>query len=677
MMGVMSNRLAGETSPYLLQHKDNPVDWYPWDDEALERARSENKPILLSIGYAACHWCHVMERESFENEATAALMNDHFVCIKVDREERPDLDAIYMEAVQTITGQGGWPMTVFLAPDGAPFYGGTYFPPEDRHGLPSFTTLLQAVAQTWRDKRSHVEAQGRRLVEQIGSEARLRASDEPLTETLLHRAMESLRATFDPEYGGFGGAPKFPQPMVVDLLLRLSRRANTEAHEMARLTLDKMASGGLFDQIGGGFHRYSVDRYWIVPHFEKMLYDNAQLLRTYARSWRDIGAELHRDVARETAEWMISEMQDATGGFYSTIDADSEGEEGKYYVWSLEEVRAVAGPDADAAIAAYGMTETGNFEGRNIPVRGDEVEDRAALERARVALMRHRSRERVGPGVDTKILAGWNGLAASALAESGALLDRPDWIAAAAAATDFVFDALFVDGRLMRSYRSTNAGPTVKHLAYSEDYAFVIEACLSLFEATFDARWLQRARATADDAIRLFSDDAAGGFYSTGIDATSLVKRPKEFQDNAIPSANSALALELQRLAHLTGEFRYESLAVNTMRLVRDWMEQAPLGFAHMLCALDFYTGDPVEIVVVRDGDGGDARALLDCVHERWRPNKVLVVSDAPDRDSRSIPLLHGRTTIEGSAAAYVCRHGTCELPVTEPDALRAQLASR
>jgi uncharacterized protein len=672
----MSNRLADQTSPYLLQHKDNPVDWYPWGDEALERARSEDKPILLSIGYAACHWCHVMERESFEDEATAALMNEHFVCIKVDREERPDLDAIYMEAVQTITGQGGWPMTVFLAPDGAPFYGGTYFPPEDRHGFPSFTTLLRAVAQTWRDDRSGAEAQGRRLVEQIGVEARLQASPEPLTDTLLHRAFESLRGAFDPEYGGFGGAPKFPQPMVVDLLLRMSRRGDPEARDMARLTLDGMANGGMFDQIGGGFHRYSVDRHWIVPHFEKMLYDNAQLLRTYARSWRDTGSELHRDVAIETAGWMISEMQDPTGGFYSTIDADSEGVEGKYYVWSLEEVRAVAGPRAPAAIAGYGMTESGNFEGRNIPVRGHDVEDRAALERARAALRRHRSRERVRPGVDTKILAGWNGLAASALAESGALLDRTDWIAAAAAVVDFIFDVLFVDGRLMRSYRTTHAGPTVKHLAYCEDYASVIEACLALFEATFDGRWLQRARSTADDAIRLFSDDAAGGFYSTGIDATSLVKRPKEFQDNAIPSANSTLALELQRLAHLTGEFRYESLAVGSMRLVRDWMERAPLGFAHMLCALDFYTGDPVEIVVVRDGDGSDARALLGCVHERWRPNKVLVVSDAPERDSSSIPLLQGRTTIDGNAAAYVCRHGTCELPVTEPDAFRAQLAA-
>jgi uncharacterized protein YyaL (SSP411 family) len=665
----MTNRLSSETSPYLLQHKDNPVDWYPWGEEALARARTEDKPILLSIGYAACHWCHVMEHESFEDETTAALMNENFVCIKVDREERPDLDAIYMEAVQTMTGGGGWPMTVFLSPDGTPFYGGTYFPPEERHGLPSFRKVLVAVAETWRDKRAEVEAQGARLVESIGMEAKLRASGEPLTDAVLQDAFRGLRTTFDPQLGGFGSAPKFPQPMVVDLLLRLARRGNGEAGAMARLTLDAMASGGMFDQIGGGFHRYSVDRFWVVPHFEKMLYDNAQLLRTYARSARDTGSDLHRWVAFQTAEWMLAEMRDPAGGFYSTIDADSEGHEGKFYVWSLDEVRAGLGAEAEAAIQALGMTKEGNFEGRNIPVRARET-DTDVLERLRSALKRYRSTSRIPPGTDTKVLAAWNGLAASALAEAGTLMDRPEWVEAAKEAVDFVFDALLIEGRLMRSYRDG----VVKHLGYCEDYALVIESCVSLYETTFDTRWINRAKEMAEDVIRLFHDDAAGGFFSTGTDAPALVKRPKEFQDNAVPSANSVLALELQKIAHFTGDFRYETVAAGTMRLMRDWMQRAPLGFGHMLGALDFYTGDPLEIIIVGDDTDAGTRALLGRVRDRWRPNKVLVVSATPERDAKSIPLLEGRERTEGRATAYVCRNGVCKLPVSDPKELELQL---
>jgi uncharacterized protein YyaL (SSP411 family) len=666
----MSNRLAQETSPYLLQHKDNPVDWYPWGDEALARARSEDKPILLSIGYAACHWCHVMERESFEDPSTAKLMNDGFVCIKVDREERPDLDAIYMEAVQALTGGGGWPMTVFLTPGGAPFYGGTYFPPDDRHGLPAFKRVLIAIAQTWRDKRADAEAQGEKLVDHMGMVARLKPPSDPLSAAVLESAPSLMEATFDPAFGGFGDAPKFPQSMVVDLLLRRARRGDGRAGEMARVTLDAMAVGGMFDQLGGGFHRYSVDQQWIVPHFEKMLYDNAQLLRTYSRSWREFGSGLHQRVAVMTAAWMLDEMRHPEGGFFSTIDADSEGEEGKFYVWSLDEVRAIVGEDAEAAIAAYGMTESGNFEGRNIPVRAAEHSN--AVERARRALLAHRAR-RVPPATDTKILSAWNGLAAAALAESGVLLERTEWIDAAERAMEFVFENLIVDRRLMRSYRDG----TVKHLGYCEDYAGVLEASLALFEATFDPRWLQRAQGIADDAIRLFRDEDAGGFFSTGSDATALVRRPKDLQDNAVPAANSVMALELQRLSLITGDRTYEDVAVGAMRLTRTWAENVPLAFGHVLCALDMYTGDPVEIVVVGDQKSADTQALIECIHEEWRPNKVLVVTDSPEHDSAAIPLLVGRTKIEGRATAYVCRRGVCELPVTDPDALRSQLAPR
>jgi uncharacterized protein YyaL (SSP411 family) len=669
----MANRLVAETSPYLLQHKDNPVDWYPWGEDALAEARARAKPILLSIGYAACHWCHVMERESFEDPETARLMNESFVCIKVDREERPDLDALYMEAVQTITGQGGWPMTVFLTPEGVPFYGGTYFPPEDRHGMPSFRRLLTAITELWRERRAEAEEHGRTLMSHLGGMSGLVPSDDPVTDDVLRSALDGLAGSFDARWGGFGNAPKFPQPMTIDFLHRMAARGFSGAHAMARGTLDAMAAGGMLDQLGGGFARYSVDRQWVVPHFEKMLYDNAQLLRTYARSWQLSRNERHRDVAVATAEWMLAEMRDPSGGFWSSIDADSEGEEGKFYVWDRAEFQVVTGADAPVAAAHWGVTEQGNFEGKNILVYADHPTDPDAIERARKSLLARRS-ERRRPGTDTKVLAAWNGLAASCLAEAGWVLDRTDWVTAAAEAMTFVLSTMRVDGRLMRSYRRLDDGGDVRHLGFCDDYAFTLEACLALYETTFEPSWLAEARWAADEATRLFLDTEGGGFFTTGADGEKLVMRSKDLIDNAIPAANSVMALELQRLALITGVGDYEHHAREILTMMQPAIASSPGAFGHLLGAVDMYTGTPLEIVIVGTLDHADTTALVDAIRSRYLADRVIVVSAPPH--AVDLPLLEKRAMTGGVATAYVCRRGVCKVPVTDPDELLAQLAA-
>jgi uncharacterized protein len=665
----MSNRLASETSPYLLQHKDNPVDWFPWGDEALRRARAEDKPILLSVGYAACHWCHVMERESFESPDVARIMNDNFVSVKVDREERPDIDAIYMEAVQAMTGQGGWPMTVFLTPDGVPFYGGTYFPPDDRHGMPSFTRVLSGVAEAWRSKRSDVQEQGKRLLDHIDVASRILPSSDVIGEDILRSAFRTLAGSFDREHGGFGNPPKFPQPMTIDLLHRLHARGYAGAGAMARQTLDAMAKGGICDQIGGGFARYSVDRQWLVPHFEKMLYDNAQLIRTYTRSWVSTGSELHREVVERTVEWLLREMRDAAGGFYSSLDADSEGEEGRFYVWTIEQVRRALEERADDAIEAFGMTEQGNFEGANILVRKHARTD-PKIDELRLALLEART-GRIRPATDDKILTAWNALTISALAEAGATFEREDWIASATAAMRFLMTSMRRDGRLMRAYRDGR----VRHLGFAEDYAFYLEASLSLFEATFDAEWVDEARWAADEAILLFHDSDRGGFFTTGADAERLITRSKDLIDNAVPSANSVMAMELQRLSMLTGGSSYERHAIAAIRSILDAAKRSPLGFGHLLGAVDLYTGDPKEVVIVGSPARADWHEMKEAMRRTYLPNKVLVIAQQPDaEDARKIPLLADRVAVDGRATAYVCKRGICNLPVHSAAELLAQL---
>ncbi len=681
----MANRLANETSPYLLQHKDNPVDWYPWGDEALSRARAEDRPIMLSIGYAACHWCHVMEHESFEDPTTAALMNELFVNIKVDREERPDLDTIYMAAVQAITGQGGWPMTVFLTPEGEPFYGGTYFPPEPRHGMPAFRTVLESIATAYDQRRGDVAKNAAVLRERLQSGLQFagQRGDDVLGAAALDTAMDRLAKEFDWVHGGFGGAPKFPQPMTLDFLLRqYARTGSSQALDFAERTLQKMAGGGMYDQLGGGFHRYSVDARWLVPHFEKMLYDNALLVPVYLHAHLLTRNPLYRRVATETLDWVTREMVDAAGGFYSTLDADSEGHEGKFYVWTLDELTALLGDeDAPLVAAYYDVTRRGNFEGANIlnvPQPIEAVAERAgadvaavqqALDRARPVLFTARER-RVHPGRDEKVLTAWNGLMIRAFAEAAAILGRDDYRATAERAADFALSTLRRDGRLLRTYK----GGQSKLNGYLEDYAFLADGLLALYEATFDPRWLTEAHALAETMVAQFWDDANGGFFDTGKDHEALIARPKSVFDNAIPAGNSVAVEVLQRLAVLYDDAGYAEKATRVLDGLWETMAQYPTGFGRILCALDFHLATPQEVALAGSRDAADTAALLDVLRGRFRPNTVIALREPDAPDEAQPTLLHGREQMAGQATAYVCERYTCKLPVTTPEALAEQL---
>jgi uncharacterized protein len=677
------NRLAGETSPYLLQHAWNPVDWYPWGPDALERAGAEDKPILLSIGYAACHWCHVMAHESFEDAETAALMNQHFVCVKVDREERPDLDGIYMDAVQAMTGQGGWPMTVFLTPEGAPFYAGTYFPKLERPGLPSFSRVLLAVADAWERRREDARRQGAQLVELIAAQATLPGAggDGQPDEAVLREAFEGLRRSFDASWGGFGPAPKFPQPMTLELLLRCHLRGFDGALDMATLTLDRMAAGGIFDQLGGGFHRYSTDGRWLVPHFEKMLYDNAQLVRVYLHAWQLTGRARYREVAARTADYLLRELRHPDGGFFSSQDADSEGVEGRFFVWDHDELVRVGG---EPAARWFGASPRGNWEGTNVlwtPQPAAVVAEQAGisveeLERAvtdaRARLFQARE-VRVHPATDDKVLAAWNGLAISALAEAGRILGEPRYVDAAVTAAEFVLAALRgPDGRLLRSWRDGRQGGP----GYLDDHACMAEACLTLYETTFELRWLREAKRLAAALLELFADPGGDGLYQTGSDAEPLVVRPRELFDNAVPAGSSVAADVLQRLGRLTGEQGWERSGLAALRPVLGVVARAPTGFGHALGAVDFALGRVREVAIVGEPGADDTGALLAQVWGTYQPNRVLAMAAPGDRDAAAeVPLLADRTTLGGRATAYVCEHFVCQLPVTEPEELAAQLA--
>jgi uncharacterized protein YyaL (SSP411 family) len=672
----MPNRLAGETSPYLLQHAHNPVDWYPWGEEALERARTLDRPIFLSIGYAACHWCHVMERESFEDAATAKLLNDRFVAVKVDREERPDLDSIYMGAVQAMTGSGGWPMSVFLTPDGAPFYGGTYFPDRPRHGMPSFSQVLDGVWQAWTTQRGEVTAAGQRLVDALVQQAATPPVDggPPLDDAFFAQVDGALAERFDRVNASWGGAPKFPQPMTLEYLLRRHAAGATASTGMVTATLDRMADGGIHDQLGGGFHRYATDARWLVPHFEQMLYDNAQLARVYVHAWSLLGRERDRATAIEVLDYVLRELTTGDGAFAASQDADTEGIEGLTFTWRAAEIREVLGDLAPAFTAAYGVTDDGNWEGvsilERVSPRGDALGE-AALAGARRRLLERRA-TRPQPARDDKALAAWNGLAIAALAEAGRLLDEPRYTEAAVRAAETITAGLLAaDGTLRRSWKDGRAvGQGVL-----EDHSHLAEGLLALYETTFDERWFVIARQLADRILERFADPA-GGFFDTADDHERLITRPRDPQDNAVPSGGAMAATVLLRLAAWTGEARYREAAERAIGTVGPYLTRYPTGFAQWLIAATLAAADLDEVAVVGPVDAPATRELLAPVWSTWRPNQVLALApDAAAAATSAVPLLHDRVTLDGRPTAYVCHGFTCRLPVTDGAALAAQLS--
>ena len=655
------NRLSNQTSPYLRQHAENPVDWFPWCEEAFEEARERDVPVLLSVGYSACHWCHVMAHESFENDEIAALMNKSFVNIKVDREERPDVDAIYMTAVTSLTGRGGWPMTVFCDHDGRPFHGGTYWPDKPRGGMPSFPQVLEAITDVWKNKRSDLDEMAKQLTLRIDQLSQISPDSTPPSSDVLDHAVSTLISNHDRVHGGFGNPPKFPQAMNLDFLIRrLAEEDNSSIEAVVTFTLSSMASGGIYDHLGGGFSRYSVDERWLVPHFEKMLYDNAMLSRVYLHAWKLNSDPRWLQVAEETIEYVLRDLCDPSGGFYSAEDADSEGIEGKFYVWSEQELRDICGDEAEEVLNWYGVTSEGNFEGSNIlyrPKVGDLIRP-PVLEKVRQVLFEKR-KERVRPGLDNKVLTEWNGLMLATLSEAAAATGRNDWLSAAKRNGDFLWNHMRdSEGRWFRAWQP-EAGS--QHLAYAADYAAVIDGFTRLGEATGEKRWTEMALETAESMLNLFEDQKNGGFFTSGSDADSLISRMKDVFDNAIPSANSLAALSLLRLGFLTGKSHLIDSAEKVLLLLSSQLSQHPTGFGHLLGALDMYQRGSTEVLIT-----GNRPDLLEVVASSFLPNLVLAWGE-----SFSSPLWENRT----GDKAWVCRDFNCDLPIDTVADLKKSLS--
>ncbi len=668
----MPNHLAGSSSRYLLQHANNPVNWYPWGETAFEAAREADKPIFLSIGYSACHWCHVMAHESFEDEATAALLNRNFISIKVDREERPDLDRIYMNAVQMMTGGGGWPMSVFITPEGVPFYGGTYFPKTPRQGLPSFTQVLLALAEAWQNRRAELLNGAQQVVQALQQQQTFpgTGAGDGLDAGVIEAAYVQLRQRFDSVHGGWGQAPKFPQPMALEFLLRYHHTTKaSRALGKVTQTLDAMARGGIYDQLGGGFHRYAVDARWVVPHFEKMLYDNAQLARVYLHGWQVTGQPLFRAIVEETLEYVMREMtvgspaEGESGGFYATQDADTEGEEGKFFLWTPDEVRAALGGPSTRFLSLYGVTDEGNFEGRTILTFQGTVEEREALAGARRMLSEARDR-RIRPGRDEKVLTSWNGLMLAVFAEAAHALGRPDFLKVAEGAADFLLrEVRTSEGRLWHVWKDGRASVP----GFLEDYAHLTEGLLALYQTSFAPRWYEAACELVDVMLEHFSADV--GFYDTGDDAEALMVRPREMQDNAVPSGNAMAATVLLKVARLSGEARYDDVARHSLASMQTLLAKHPLAFGQWLVALDQALAQSTEVAIVGDPRAEEARALLEVARKGYAPHRLLAVGtgEVP-------PLLAQRPQVDGQATAYVCRASTCRPPVTTPAELEHML---
>ena len=678
-----SNRLIHETSPYLLQHAHNPVDWFAWGEEAFAKAKADDKPVLLSIGYSACHWCHVMERESFENEQIAALMNDHFVNIKVDREERPDLDEIYMNAVQMLTGRGGWPMTMFLTPDRKPFYGGTYFPPEDRGGMAGFPRVLMGVAQAYRERPTDIEKSVVQILSALERMSESAETEKTFSPTAIADGVDKISRAYDSDNGGLGQAPKFPNAGVYELFLRHYQKSKTERYlEMVTHTLTKMARGGIYDHLGGGFHRYSVDAKWLVPHFEKMLYDNAQLLRAYSLAYKVTHEPLFKSVVEHTLSYLLREMYHSEGGFYSTQDADSEGEEGKFFVWTAEEVNRLLGEDDREIFSRiFDVSEQGNFEDKNIlhPILTLEQaskffrKDQAAIENlinnAKQKLFAERE-TRIKPFRDEKIITAWNGLLLSGLAEAIKISPRAEYLEAAERTVNFLFAKMFRDGLLLHTYKNGQA----KVNGFLDDYAYLATGLLDLYEALLDPTLLERSRRLIEIMLVEFWDEKDGGFFFTGKSHEKLISRTKPIFDASVPSGNAMATQLLLRLYHMTGNEDYRQRAEKVLRSYYEAMESQPFGFAHMLCALDFYLSQPQEIVVVGDRQDPATRELLAMIHSLYLPNMTLQLASGTDALEKLSPLLEGKIQIQGKPTVYICQNFTCSAPVTSWQELKPLL---